>query len=281
MFYQKYKPANRLSHLVQCYFIWEGYPSVPMDIESPPNGLCSMVYSYKKPYQLSNAKYTRYTVPGFFISGQALKNYILHINGEIGVIGVALKPGALHHITGIPMYGLTDERLDFTDVWPDDYAGLASQLSARNTHQSKVNEIEAFLLQKTSEAVFGSKAIRYAANEIFESKGQIDLVNLIQEVYMSRRTFERKFLEEVGLSPKTYVKIRRFGYTCSLMAGHREVDFMEVLHRGGYYDQSHFIKDFKYFAGRTPGHYVKNNVELANYVDQISIVEKKINSVSS
>ena len=276
MFYKKFKPAKVLSHLVQCYFIWEGYPATPIDIESPPNGLCSIVFNFKRPYQLSNSKYSRLSVPSFFLSGQALKNYTLHIDGEIGLVGIAFKPGSLHHLIGLPMYGLTDERLSFLDIWPNDFKEWSDLLSKSGKHQEKVDHLESFLLSKIPEATYGSDAIRYAANEIFATQGKIDLMELIQKVYMSRRTFERKFLEEVGLSPKAYAKIRRFGYTCSLMAGDREVDFMEVLHKGGYYDQSHFIKDFKYFTGRTPRTYTRTNSELANFVDQISIVENQL-----
>jgi AraC-like DNA-binding protein len=60
------------------------------------------------------------------------------------------------------------------------------------------------------------------------------------------------------------------------MAGNRNANLMDVLFEGGYYDQSHFIKDFKYFSGRTPRRYNKTNVELANYVDHISIVERRL-----
>jgi len=99
----------------------------------------------------------------------------------------------------------------------------------------------------------------------------------MKSTFMSRRNFERKFLTEVGVSPKAYAKIRRFGYTCSLMAGKKTVSLMEVLHKGGYYDQSHFIKDFKYFSGRTPRNYIKTNTELVNHLDPMPLIESKLN----
>lgn len=275
MFYKKYKPAKALKPFVECYYVWEGYPTTDINIESPPPGLCSIVFNFKKPYQLSNAKYEKKPVPKFFISGQALKNYTLHISGEIGAIGIVLRPPALYHFTNIPTYSFTDERIPFDQIFTNDHDQLLRALNHRGTHD-KVAEMKKYMLHLCSKFAYGTPEIIYASNEIFETKGQCNIPELIKSVYMSRRTFERKFLEEVGLSPKTYAKIRRFGYTCSLMAGNREVDFMEVLHRGGYYDQSHFIKDFKYFAGRTPRTYAQTNVELANYVDSISVIESKL-----
>lgn len=276
MFYKKYTPAKALSQLVECYYVWEGYPSSTMNIESPPPALCSMVFNYKKPYQLSNSKYKQTSVPKFFISGQSLKNYTLHISGEIGVVGVVLRPPGLYHFLNIPMFSFTDERVAFDQIFPNQHNQFVQELQQASSHEEKVSGMKNFIHHLQANHAYSTPEIMYASNEIYDTKGQCNIPELIKSVFMSRRTFERKFLEEVGISPKAYAKIRRFGYTCSLMAGNRDVDFMEVLHRGGYYDQSHFIKDFKYFAGRTPGIYAQTNVELANYVDSISVIESKL-----
>jgi len=177
---------------------------------------------------------------------------------------------------GIPMYGFTMERVCFTSLFG--HCNLLDQIQSSLDNQSKVDLVANFVEDRMASASNATPAITYAANLIFESKGQCKIPDLIAGAYMSRRKFERKFLEEVGVSPKAYARIRRFGYTCSLMAGDREADMIDALHRGGYYDQSHFIRDFKYFSGRTPGYYVKNNEELANYVDKVAVVAERIYS---
>ncbi len=276
MFYKKYRPAKVLEDFVECYFVWEGNPEKPLHIESPPNALGSLVFNYQDEYYISNQKYKKKAIPACFISGQALSNYTFHLQGTIGVVGIAFKPVTIYHFYGLPMYELTDERLCFSKICSASCIELHESIGTAKSKKEKVQILENYLLRILERPKYGEKAIIESANEIFDSKGQTNIAELIDKVPMSRRNFERKFLEEVGISPKTYAKIRRFGYTCSLMAGNREVNLMDVLYEGGYYDQSHFIKDFKYFSGRTPRKYAKTNVELANYVDGITLVEQRL-----
>ncbi len=77
--------------------------------------------------------------------------------------------------------------------------------------------------------------------------------------------------QKVGLSPKYLARIRRIGYLCNLIAGKKKVDWAKVFYECEFYDQSHFIKDFKEFTGRTPQQYLIENTVLANYVEKPTI----------
>ncbi len=261
---------------MECYFVWEVESDKPLRIESPPNGLCSLVFNFQDTYHVSNHKYEKRKVPNCFMTGQALSNYTLHINGKISVMGIAFKPAAIYNFYKLSMYELTDERICFSTVQSNPDSEVESWTNMAKSHPERIKILETYLLELIKKTGYGDPAIIDAANEIFYTKGKINVTELLDKVPMSRRNFERRFLEEVGVSPKTYAKIRRFGYTCSLMAGNRDINLMDVLYKGGYYDQSHFIKDFKYFSGRTPRKYAKTNVELANYVDRISLVERRL-----
>ena len=107
-----------------------------------------------------------------------------------------------------------------------------------------------------------------AANLILEKAGMLQVQDLLKESYMSRRTFERHFFEKVGLSPKYYARIRRISYICNLIAGKKKVTWPEVFYEAQFYDQAHFIKDFEEFTGRSPQQYLKENTELANFVEK-------------
>ena len=266
MYYQKFEPKNEHSNIVECYFIWEGHSNGEITIESPPNAFSSIVFNYNNPYKISTVKYERKDVPQSFICGQAIRNYTLHLEGKIGMAGIVFKPAGIFHILGLPMYEFTGERLPLEKCVPHHYLQYEDLIKSASTNQEKVRLLEYFVEDLIPSEYYGSEEILYASNEIVRSKGNINVEALCKEVCMSRRNFERRFLEEVGVSPKSYARLRRFGYTCSLMAGKRKMKLSDVFYRTGYYDQSHFIRDFKYFAGRSPRLYMKSNVELANYV---------------
>jgi len=280
MKYIKFPPRPELASLVECYYTWESAGAVTLDIESPPNACAAIAFNFGDPYYLSNQKYDRKEVPTCFISGQSVQNYRLHLEGVVGIVGIALKPASLYHLFQLPMFSVTDERIDLKDIDPEISERARTEIRNSTTSEERVDVLRHLMAELVEKSQGGNPYIQLAANRIFEEKGQTAITELLEEAPMSRRNFERKFLEEVGVSPKTFAKIRRFGYTCSLMAGDRNANLMDVLHRGGYYDQSHFIKDFKCFSGRTPRTYSRTNQELANHLDRMAVVEERLRSTS-
>ena len=107
-----------------------------------------------------------------------------------------------------------------------------------------------------------------AANLIIEKNGMVDVGEIMENVFMSRRNFERKFFKKVGLSPKYYARLRRMGYILNMIAGKKKADWGALFSECEFYDQSHFIKDFLEFTGRTPQQYLDENRELANWVEK-------------
>jgi AraC-like DNA-binding protein len=276
MFYRKYKPCNELSSFVECYFIWdsEGAIETPMIIESPPNGFCSIVFNYGDVYYLQNKKYERLQVPLQFISGQNIYSYKLSLQGIIGIAGIVFKPAALATIFSLPMYGYVEERVDLYQVFSKTIVDkYVSQIRASASEKIKVELLEEFILHQFRLHKPQPDYIDEAADHIVHH-GSALINDLLKNSCMSRRTFERKFFQKVGLSPKYYARICRMGYLCNLIAGKKKVDWAKIFYEFNYYDQAHFIKDFEEFTGRTPEQYLKENTELANYIEKPLVLDK-------
>ena len=269
MFYRKHPPCTELLPFVECYFIWdsEGPLPSPLTIESPPTGFCSVVFNYGDAYFLKNKKYERLAVPLQFISGQSLYSYSLSLQGCIGIAGIVFKPAALATLFGLPMFEYVEERVPLDKVFGtsvvDDYA---ARIKTAPDEAARVHLLEEFILHPIRRHGPQPDYIDRAANLIVEQNGMLQVTDLLKESCMSRRTFERKFFQKVGLSPKYYARIRRIGYLCNLVAGKKKVEWATVFYDCNFYEQAHFIKDFEEFTGRTPQQYLKENTELANYV---------------
>ena len=271
MFYRKYAPADVLAPFVECYFIWdsEGILPEPLVVESPPSGFCSIVFNYGDLYYLQNKKYELLQVPRNFISGQHIFSYKLFLERTIGIAGIVFKPAALATIFQLPVYEYTEERVDlykvFTKTVVDKYSTLIGESS---NEEGRVKALEDFLLFQYNLQKPQPDYIDQAANLIIARNGMLQVTDLLKDSFMSRRSFERKFFQKVGLSPKYYARIRRIAYLLNLIAGKKKVDWPAIFHEVEFYDQAHFIKDFEEFTGRTPQQYLKENVELANYVEK-------------
>lgn len=274
MVYQKFKPAEILSPFVECYFAWESESPLEKEliVESPPNSFCSIAINYGDPYFLENKKYSRLEVPQQFVAGLSIYSYKLSLQGNIGIVGIVLKPSAFFTLFGLNAFELTEERIDLFTILSQDYVSkYIKQARESVTVPGKVKLLEELLLHHIKIRRPEPDYIDIAANLIIEKNGMLHVGDLLKDSHMSRRTFERRFFQKVGLSPKYYARIRRIGYICNLVAGKKKVNWPEVFYEAEFFDQAHFIKDFEEFTGRTPQQYLRENTELANFVEKPKI----------
>lgn len=270
MIYQKFKPCEQLQAFVECYFVWESNEIIQnLIVESPPTGFCSIVFNGGDDYFLQNKKYERLAVPKQFIAGQSIYSYKLLLNGHISITGIVFKPAALASLFGLPTYEYTEERIALNNVFnPAFISSVHEKLQNEANANEKVRQLEEFVLHYYNSNQPQADHIDFAANTIVEKNGMVHIPDLIKEIFMSRRNFERKFFKKVGLSPKYYARLRRMSYLMNLIAGKRKVDWSYIFTQCEFYDQSHFIKDFIEFTGRTPQQYIEANTELANMVEK-------------
>jgi AraC-like DNA-binding protein len=271
MQYQKFSVNETLSPFVECYYTWVSNAPLEkeMVIESPPNGFCSIVINCGSPYFLQNKKYDRLVVPQQFVSGQSIYSYKLFLVGSIQIAGIVFKPAALASFWSLDSFEFTEERIDLFKVLQQDYVKkYVEQIRRAEDVVDKVKLMEEFLLHHYKLNKPEPDYIDKAANIIVDKNGMLHIQHLLKESCMSRRTFERRFFQKVGVSPKYYARIRRIGYVCNLIAGKKKVNWPEVFYEAEFYDQAHFIRDFEEFTGRTPQQYLRENSELANFVEK-------------
>lgn len=273
MIYRKFKPADWLAPFVECYFLWHssGENVADFTVESPPTGYCSFVINSGDEYFVQNKKYERLATPKQFISGQSIYSYRLSFRGRIDIAGIVFKPAALATLFDLPTYEYTEERIPLKNVFKAATVdNLARPLAAGIEDNEKAKLLEAFLAAQFPGKKPQPDMIDNAANLIIEKNGLVDVGQIMKEVYMSRRNFERRFFKKVGLSPKYYARMRRISYILNLIAGKKKVDWAAIFSECEFYDHSHFIKDFTEFTGRTPQQYLEHNIELANLIDKPS-----------
>ena len=274
MRYQKISPAPHLAPFVACYFVWEKDDSLlqPLRIESPPTGFASMVFNYGDSYHVRTEKGSQ-PAPLAFLSGQSTHQYELELTGRIGMTGIVFKPAGLSSLFGVPMYEFSNERVLLADVLGAGHerqtaAVLGEQIANCTTDAGRVAVLEGFLNRQLLRRGNRFDRTDYVANLMMDKRGVLNVSELENDLFVCRRQFERQFLQKVGVSPKYYARIRRIGYLCAELAAKRWqiTDWQDLIYRCGYYDQSHFIRDFTQFTGKRPAVYLKDNAELMQYL---------------
>jgi AraC-like DNA-binding protein len=241
-------------------------------VESPPTAFTSMVFNYGNPYTVRNTKYEWNAVPKSFLTGQATTSYNLSVSGTIGMIGIVFRPAGMHTLFNLPLGELTDERIELGQILRGkEMRILHEKIAEASNTDERIGILTHFLNNQFRLNEYRFDAVDFTANQIVDAKGLVNVSNMMNDIFMCRRQFERKFFQKVGLSPKFYARTRRLGYLCSLMSGKRKMNWQHLLYDCGYYDQAHFIKDFTAFLGKTPTDYLKNNVELTHYLKNLEV----------
>jgi len=126
---------------------------------------------------------------------------------------------------------------------------LHEQLAETRRHEHRIELIENFLIERAPDTG-PDPLVSAAASWIEEAQAMMRIEELAHRVGLSQSALERRFRRVVGASPKKFASIVRLRHVLHLRA--KGADFTSIAHAAGYFDQSHFIKDFKRFSGRAP-----------------------------
>ena len=145
------------------------------------------------------------------------------------------------------LHALTDQTISITNVIThEDLERMEVQyFSEIDKQKTVINFLQQLLRNQTAD-----KSIVQAINIINETNGQVRVDELAHKVCNSKRNFERKFKVATGLTPKQFIINTRFQHSLNLLQSNN--DLIAIACSSGYYDQSHFIHEFKEITGVTP-----------------------------
>lgn len=194
-------------------------------------------------------------LPQLFVFGQARKYGQLRGSGGFQTIGVVLQPTALRSVFGLNSNELTDQNTCISHL---SKTFLSEQLLNSSSVQEQVAHLFTFLQAQTHQHEDHNKKLDYAVAALQQGK---NLSTVLHQLNLSARSLERLFLTHIGITPIFYARICRFQTSLSLLREGRFRSLTDIAHSLGYFDQSHFIRDFKLFSGASPGIYLRKAIE--------------------
>lgn len=264
MLYKKFSPSPALQSLVYCYYVWEydGTAAAPKEVSSPPKGFTGLVVNYKTPCQsyLGNGRWE--PQPHIFVAGQYQQKFITRFCNDVGMAGVAFFPTALSHLLQIPLSEITDQRVDLELLMGQPARELRMKIVEASTPQQKVKLLENFLTERLHQLDYQPGVLDKVVDHIIEHNGMVSVSQLADQAALSDKQFRRRFYNKTGLSPKLYCRIKRF----NMVIGDTHLklpDWADAVHKLGYYDQSHLIREIRKFSGKNPSEYFSYQRHIA------------------
>lgn len=157
---------------------------------------------------------------------------------------------------GVPMDALAGQVLDLTEILGSPGRRLVEQLRDATSWERRFELMDAAIATRLAEGRTVSPAVAWAWQRLKQTHGRIDIGSLAAGLGWSRKHLAAQFREQIGAPPKLVARLLRFQRALKLLDGAPVGRWAEVAYCCGYYDQAHFIRDFRQFAGGTPGDYM-------------------------
>ena len=133
---------------------------------------------------------------------------------------------------------------------------FAEMLCEQPDDSVRIRIIEGYLIRLLTQSIQVDRQIIYATSFIKQSCGQLPVQNLIDKICICQRHFQRKFKDATGYTPKEFSRIIKFQYAIEVLRNAPHTDLSSIALDCGYYDHSHFIKEFKRLAGDVPSYFL-------------------------
>lgn len=272
MIFRAYPPIFPLDHFVENFIYFDGI-SAPHNLDRfLPDGNTEIIIDLtEKPQSiydndtLQEIQICRYA----WVSGVRTRPITIPSGDGNRMLVVAFKKGKAFPFYPFPMSELTDLVADADLIFGKKFHVLREQLLAAKSVGRMFELVEGFLLQQAGDRICEDvpmKWIDYALSSIIHKPTLRRLRRLSEEIGYSQKHFIELFREQVGVSPKQYLRIMRFQKAISAIETNSSLQWSQAALESGYYDQSHFIHDFKHFSGFTPKEYMKRKTSTLNYI---------------
>jgi AraC-like DNA-binding protein len=176
---------------------------------------------------------------------------------------VDFTPIGAHLFFGRPMSDMTNLIVGLDDLFGADGVRLVHRLADASDWDTRFDILEEFILRRLQGARAPSPGVSWAWGQLRRAKGQVEIGRLAAELGCSRKHLISQFHEQIGVAPKTLARILRFQHAVRLFNGAtvtNPVSGADVAMACGYFDQAHFIKDFRQLAGITPTEYLRHRI---------------------
>lgn len=180
-----------------------------------------------------------------YVIGGRSRSIVTRETGGVKVIGVKLEPRLLRGLLRSPLTALRDQIVDLADLNDRGLLELEDRLANCRGAAGTFATLDRFLLARRAEFQQADPLVERVTRAIRADRGGTPLTRAARDLGIDPRTLERRFVAWCGMSAKSYARIARFKHAYHAFLNDR--DYLE-----GFYDQSHFIREFRFFTGASP-----------------------------
>lgn len=261
MDYQTFAPHTDLETIVKCY--WTLEVDAQNDVQRQlilPDGcieLCFILGDDIKRYTSENNFILQ---PRQMVLGQITTPFYIEPSGSVKTFAIRFYPYGFANFIKTSISDLANKETALNILLGDEKANALSEkiIQAKDTAE-RIQLIEAFLFEMLHNKTTLDTIVKTTIDALFQSKGSKSINTILKDDPSKRRQLERNFIKQIGLSPKQLGKVIRLQTTLHMLLNQQSETLTEIAYESDFYDQAHFIKDFKEFTGVTPKEFLRDD----------------------
>lgn len=259
MQYSEIIPGNLLKPYVKCFYIYESDSAVAFDDTVLPSGCMEIIFNLGSGNWQTAVDDTYVTTPPVELWGQIVKPLAVRSIGRNTMLGIRFYPHAAACFIRGQIGQFNNQVIDFNDIYA--VRELHARLLENPDWKKRIALLEEFLLKQldaSTKKLSKMEVMGHIMNEIRKEDFYENITGIASRYGITSRYLQKLFLQYTGLTPKLYTKINRFQNSLKLVSK-KDRSLTSIAYDCGYFDQSHFIREFKYFTGYTPSCYSQEN----------------------
>lgn len=267
MNYQTFQPNANLEALVSCYWTLE----VPTEIDAQkqriiPDGTIEMAFILGDDIKRYTSGDKFIIQPRAMVLGQTTESFFIEPTGYVNTFAIRFYPYGFANFVSVPIQNLANKETPIKLLFGEKTANQLEQkiIEATNS-RDRIKIIENFLLNKLNEKTTVNNIVKTTIDTLLATNGSASISTILKEDLSKRRQLERNFKKQIGVSPKQLGKVIRLQTALKMLLNKKTENLTDIAYKSEYFDQAHFIKDFKEFTGINPKEFLGNeNMALSS-----------------
>jgi AraC-like DNA-binding protein len=256
-FYKVYKPSPALSVLIREYQVFH----IQFDKEenAPPDFITclanteqNLYFIVHDPMKIVPVANVEIPAPPVIVTGPRYKPNGLLFGKDHLMIKVCFHPTGTYRLLGMQMKQTVNTGLDASLFWGEDVKEILNQLRRTASYDEMIQVVSSFIEKRFDLNCRKEEPIDDIAIRMLDPLENCSLEQWAAKGCLSLRQFERNFINRIGISPKLFVRIVRFGYAMKIKNSFPGKSWSQVATECNYTDSAHLLKEFKKFAEFPP-----------------------------
>lgn len=269
MIYRVHVPAYPLCQFVEVFIYFERVEHAHTVDRFLPNGDTEIIIDFHDTTQYLYDNQTLKEIQAcnhVWASGLRTEPITIPSGNGAAMMVISFKKGMAAPFFPFPMEEIRDSVIDADLIWGLEFGELREILLAEKDVDVRFRLVEQFLLSRFSSKMELNPCVAFAVGEMIERPDVLNIKRMNERIGYSQKHFTSMFRKQIGVTPKAYLKIMRFQKAVRAIDESANVDWGSIANECGFYDQAHFIHDFKHFSGFTPEEYSKIHTLYQNYI---------------